>query len=129
MVRKTSEVGGSSDQHIKDLRASARGALGKGASLRGSAALELMAHGGRVCQRRIAAGKSQKDSVKSALNAALGGVWHEVRANSVFEVGELRVRCAEAVEDIEHIVHHCPAWAAERREVALPASALEAPPC
>eukprot|EP00971_Amphidinium_carterae_P081681 1616009-Amphidinium_carterae.2 len=64
-------------QHMKDLRASARGALGKGASLRRSAALELMAHGGpsgdpsscgcsaadlstvRVWQRRIAAGKVQ----------------------------------------------------------------------
>eukprot|EP00971_Amphidinium_carterae_P045243 890246-Amphidinium_carterae.2 len=28
-------------------------------------------------------------SVKSALNAALGGVWHEARANSVFDVGEM----------------------------------------
>eukprot|EP00971_Amphidinium_carterae_P051455 1013479-Amphidinium_carterae.2 len=37
--------------------------------------------------------------------------------------------CGEAAEDLEHIVHHCPAWAAERREVALPASALEVPPC
>eukprot|EP00971_Amphidinium_carterae_P164633 3264130-Amphidinium_carterae.2 len=63
--------------------------------------------------------QSQKDSVKSALNAALGGAWHEVRANSVFEVGEVCVRCGESVENlkqIEHIVHHCPAWAAERRE-------------
>eukprot|EP00971_Amphidinium_carterae_P289114 5740514-Amphidinium_carterae.1 len=39
------EVGCMSDQHMKDLRASARGALGKGASLRRCAALELMAHG------------------------------------------------------------------------------------
>eukprot|EP00971_Amphidinium_carterae_P250393 4970908-Amphidinium_carterae.1 len=30
---------------------------------------------------------------------------------------------------LEHIVHHCPAWAAERREAALAASALDAPPC
>eukprot|EP00971_Amphidinium_carterae_P153932 3052648-Amphidinium_carterae.1 len=36
------QVGGISDQHMKDLRASARGALGKGASLRRSAALELI---------------------------------------------------------------------------------------
>eukprot|EP00971_Amphidinium_carterae_P112885 2235513-Amphidinium_carterae.2 len=36
----------------------------------------------------------------------------------------LRARCGEAVEDLEH-----PAWAAEMREVALPASALDAPPC
>eukprot|EP00971_Amphidinium_carterae_P299045 5941136-Amphidinium_carterae.1 len=48
-------------------------------------------------------GQSQKDSVTSALNAALGGVWHEVRANSVFEVGDMCVRCGEAVEDFEHI--------------------------
>eukprot|EP00971_Amphidinium_carterae_P238850 4741452-Amphidinium_carterae.1 len=69
-------------------------------------------------------GQSQTDSVKFALNADLGGVWHEVRANSVSEVGEVCVRCGEVVEDLEHT-----AWAAERREVALPASALEAPPC
>eukprot|EP00971_Amphidinium_carterae_P156165 3096150-Amphidinium_carterae.4 len=143
------EVGGISDQHVKDLRASARGALGKGASLRRSAALELMAHGGpsddprvaadlstvRVWQRRIAAGKMQwplpvaswegalelklvgvsvspgmKLTTRSAFNAALGGVWHEVRANAVFEVGEMCARCGEAVEDLEHMVHHCPAW-------------------
>eukprot|EP00971_Amphidinium_carterae_P087899 1739345-Amphidinium_carterae.3 len=73
--------------------------------------------------------KSQEDSVKSALNAALGGVWHEVRANSIFDVGEMCVRYGEAVEHLEHIVHHCPAWAVEMREVALPASTLEAPPC
>eukprot|EP00971_Amphidinium_carterae_P265559 5268159-Amphidinium_carterae.1 len=67
------EVGGISDQRMKDLRASARGALGKGALLRRSAVLELMAHGGpfgdprvaadlstvRVWQHRIAAGKVQ----------------------------------------------------------------------
>eukprot|EP00971_Amphidinium_carterae_P026180 516378-Amphidinium_carterae.1 len=40
------EVGGVSDQHMQDLRPSARGALDKGTSLRRSAALELMAHGG-----------------------------------------------------------------------------------
>eukprot|EP00971_Amphidinium_carterae_P299826 5957088-Amphidinium_carterae.2 len=63
-------------------------------------------------------GQRRKDSVKSALNAALGGVWHEVRANSVFEVGEMCARCGEAVEDLEHIVtmivHHCLAWAGLR---------------
>eukprot|EP00971_Amphidinium_carterae_P158965 3151879-Amphidinium_carterae.5 len=37
------EGGGMSDQHMKDKRASARGALDKGVSLRRSAALELMA--------------------------------------------------------------------------------------
>eukprot|EP00971_Amphidinium_carterae_P201787 4004131-Amphidinium_carterae.1 len=55
-------------------------------------------------------GQSQKDSVKSALSAALRGIWHEVRNNSVFEVGEVCARCGEAVEDLEHIVHHCPGF-------------------
>eukprot|EP00971_Amphidinium_carterae_P025836 509668-Amphidinium_carterae.1 len=49
------EVGGMSDQHMKDLRASARGALGKGASLRRSAALELLAHGAPTGDSRVAA--------------------------------------------------------------------------
>eukprot|EP00971_Amphidinium_carterae_P350642 6491664-Amphidinium_carterae.1 len=62
-------------------------------------------------------GQSQKDSVKSALNAALGGVWHEARANSVFDIGEMCVRCGEAVEDLEHIVHHCPTWAAPSKRL------------
>eukprot|EP00971_Amphidinium_carterae_P176802 3505825-Amphidinium_carterae.2 len=69
--------------------------------------------------------KGVKDNVTSALSAALGGVWHEARLHSVFEVGELCVRCGEAVEDLEHIVHHCPAWATERRGVKLPASVRE----
>eukprot|EP00971_Amphidinium_carterae_P167053 3310499-Amphidinium_carterae.1 len=43
--------------------------------------------------------------------------------------GELCVHCGEAVEDFEHIVHHCPPWAAERRAAALPAHAQDAPPC
>eukprot|EP00971_Amphidinium_carterae_P111643 2211031-Amphidinium_carterae.1 len=42
-------------------------------------------------------GQSRKDSAKIALNAALGGVWHEARANSVFEVGDLCFRFGEAV--------------------------------
>eukprot|EP00971_Amphidinium_carterae_P056281 1111000-Amphidinium_carterae.1 len=84
------EVGGMSDQRMKDLQASARGALGKGASLRRSAALELMAHGGpsgdplvvadlstvRVWQRCIAAGKVQwlfpMASWEGALNRGRG---------------------------------------------------------
>eukprot|EP00971_Amphidinium_carterae_P092827 1838183-Amphidinium_carterae.1 len=33
---------------------------------------------------------------------------------SLFGVGNLCVRCRQAVEDLEHIVHHCPAWCAER---------------
>eukprot|EP00971_Amphidinium_carterae_P245499 4875065-Amphidinium_carterae.1 len=49
------EVGGISDQHMKDLRASARGASGKGASLTRSAALELIAHGGPFGDPRVAA--------------------------------------------------------------------------
>eukprot|EP00971_Amphidinium_carterae_P167216 3313329-Amphidinium_carterae.1 len=148
-----------SEQHMKDPCASACGAIGKGAALRRPAALELMAHRGPIGDPRVAAdrirlrpiaavkwdsalhlcksvadirldfqgldsglatqmlrqlkldGQSQKDNVKTALNAALGGVWHE------------------AVEDLEHIVHHCPAWAAEKRQVEapveLPASAFE----
>eukprot|EP00971_Amphidinium_carterae_P255374 5069779-Amphidinium_carterae.1 len=74
-------------------------------------------------------GQSQKDNVKTALNAVLGGVWHEARVHAEFGVGDLCVRCSEAVEDLEHIVHHCPAWAAEKREVELPAFALKVPPC
>eukprot|EP00971_Amphidinium_carterae_P181504 3600964-Amphidinium_carterae.2 len=41
-----------------------------------------------------------------------------------FGVGDLCVRCGEAVEDLDPIVHHCPAWSAERCEVRIPASAL-----
>eukprot|EP00971_Amphidinium_carterae_P094603 1872652-Amphidinium_carterae.1 len=51
---------------------------------------------------------SRKDTVKTALNAALGGVWHDV-------------------EDLEHSVHHYPAWAAARREAARPAPPASAP--
>eukprot|EP00971_Amphidinium_carterae_P030697 604268-Amphidinium_carterae.1 len=43
--------------------------------------------------------------------------------NAAFRVGDLCVRCGQAVEDLEH-VHHCPAWQAE-----LPVSALDDPPC
>eukprot|EP00971_Amphidinium_carterae_P279935 5557128-Amphidinium_carterae.1 len=57
--------------------------------------------------------QSQKDSIKSAFNASLSGVLHEACACQL-----------QAVEDLEHIVHHCHAWAAERRDVDLPA-----PPC
>eukprot|EP00971_Amphidinium_carterae_P264180 5240863-Amphidinium_carterae.1 len=56
------------------------------------------------------------------------GVWHEARVHAEFGVGELCVRCGELLR-IWTFVHHCPAWFGERREVALPASALEAPPC
>eukprot|EP00971_Amphidinium_carterae_P192087 3811074-Amphidinium_carterae.2 len=40
------EVGGMSASHMKDVRISARKALGKGANLRRSSPLELMAYGG-----------------------------------------------------------------------------------
>eukprot|EP00971_Amphidinium_carterae_P151338 3000546-Amphidinium_carterae.1 len=36
---------------------------------------------------------------------------------------------SQAAEDPEHIVHHCPAWSAKRREVGIHSSSLEAFPC
>eukprot|EP00971_Amphidinium_carterae_P340338 6478629-Amphidinium_carterae.1 len=59
-------------------------------------------------------GESQRDTVKIAPVHAESGV------------GDLCVRCGEAMEDLEHIVHHCPAWNGEQPEVGIPASALEA---
>eukprot|EP00971_Amphidinium_carterae_P180759 3585398-Amphidinium_carterae.1 len=53
-------------------------------------------------------GPSQKEDREAALNAAPGGVWHEERAHAAFQVGDICVRCGEAVENLEHIVHHCP---------------------
>eukprot|EP00971_Amphidinium_carterae_P233555 4635061-Amphidinium_carterae.1 len=44
-----------------------------------------------------------EDSFRSAFNASLGGVWHEVRMDSAFHVGELCVRCKEEPEDLSHI--------------------------
>eukprot|EP00971_Amphidinium_carterae_P018620 367147-Amphidinium_carterae.2 len=77
-------------------------------------------------------GQSQKDNVKTAL----GGVWHEAHVHAEFGVGDLCIPCGEAAEDLEHIVHHCPAGNAEhrevgsqRREVGAPASALDVPMC
>eukprot|EP00971_Amphidinium_carterae_P069284 1371062-Amphidinium_carterae.1 len=55
IIALKAEDGGISEQHMKDLRAAARGALGKGAALRRSAALELMAHGGPIGDPRVAA--------------------------------------------------------------------------
>eukprot|EP00971_Amphidinium_carterae_P003385 66713-Amphidinium_carterae.3 len=46
MVLYGAEVGGMSTSHMKDVRISACSALGKGASLRRSSPLELMAYGG-----------------------------------------------------------------------------------
>eukprot|EP00971_Amphidinium_carterae_P118868 2354618-Amphidinium_carterae.1 len=74
-------------------------------------------------------GQSQKEDRKAALNAALGGVWHEERAHSAFQVGDTCVRCGEDVENLEHIVLHCPHWNKERREACLPAHTPVAPAC
>eukprot|EP00971_Amphidinium_carterae_P109692 2172721-Amphidinium_carterae.1 len=63
------------------------------------------------------------------LNAALGGVWREERAHSAFQVGATCVRRGEGVENLEHIVHHCPHWNKEGRESCLPSHAQEAPAC
>eukprot|EP00971_Amphidinium_carterae_P119513 2367424-Amphidinium_carterae.1 len=49
-----------------------------------------------------------EDSTRTALNAALGGVWHEVRTNSTFSVGEVCVRCREEADDLSHILFRCP---------------------
>eukprot|EP00971_Amphidinium_carterae_P223933 4443422-Amphidinium_carterae.2 len=54
---------------------------------------------------------------------------HEARTHAEFGVNNICANCVEAVEDLAHIVHHCPTWHAERHEVGLPASALEAPLC
>eukprot|EP00971_Amphidinium_carterae_P105814 2095492-Amphidinium_carterae.1 len=61
-----------------------------------------MAHGGPAADPQVSAdrqlkldGQSQKEDRKAALNAALGGVWHEERAHSAFQVGDTCVRCGE----------------------------------
>eukprot|EP00971_Amphidinium_carterae_P082353 1628259-Amphidinium_carterae.2 len=48
-------------------------------------------------QPKHSANKTE-DSFRSSLNAALEGVWHEVRTQSGFSVGELCVRCKEEPE-------------------------------
>eukprot|EP00971_Amphidinium_carterae_P332199 6466234-Amphidinium_carterae.3 len=53
----------------------------------------------------------------------------QIRVHAEFGVGDLCVRCREAVDDLEHIGHHCPAWNVERREVGMLASALDTPTC
>eukprot|EP00971_Amphidinium_carterae_P223733 4439128-Amphidinium_carterae.1 len=73
-----------------------------------------------------------KEDRKAALNAALGGVWHEERAHSAVQVGDICVRCGEEVENLEHIVLHrlhCPHWNKERREACLPSHTAVAPAC
>eukprot|EP00971_Amphidinium_carterae_P065852 1304966-Amphidinium_carterae.1 len=69
-----------------------------------------------------------KDSFRSGVNS-LGGVWHEVRTDSAFHVGELCVRCKAEPEDLSHIDFRCPHWHEERREVELPADTEDVPPC
>eukprot|EP00971_Amphidinium_carterae_P266655 5289636-Amphidinium_carterae.1 len=52
-------------------------------------------------------GKAKKKKTeKAALNAALGGVWHEERAHSAFQVGDTCVRCGDAVENLEFTTAH-----------------------
>eukprot|EP00971_Amphidinium_carterae_P106943 2118120-Amphidinium_carterae.1 len=47
------------------------------------------------------------DRSRSAFSAALGGVWHKVKTNSAFAVGDLCVKCKEEVEDLSHIMFRC----------------------
>eukprot|EP00971_Amphidinium_carterae_P082511 1631929-Amphidinium_carterae.1 len=61
------------------------------------------------------------ERTSSAVNAALGGLWHEVRTHKAFTVGETCVRCQEEPEDLSHILFRCPHWHKERREVQLSA--------
>eukprot|EP00971_Amphidinium_carterae_P177740 3525579-Amphidinium_carterae.1 len=81
-----------------------------------------------LCQGR---GHSQKvlEEQRAALNADLGRARHEERAHSAFQVGALWVSCGEAVENLEHIVHHCLHWHKKRRESGVPALAWQAPAC
>eukprot|EP00971_Amphidinium_carterae_P151640 3005891-Amphidinium_carterae.7 len=78
--------------------------------------------------RQTSANKTE-DSFRSALNTALGGVWHEMRTHSAFSAGELCVRCKGEPEDLAHIVFRCPHWHKERRQVELPDDDVNTPPC
>eukprot|EP00971_Amphidinium_carterae_P138182 2738086-Amphidinium_carterae.1 len=69
------------------------------------------------------------ERTRSAVNAALGGVWHEVRTHRAFTVGDICVRCKEEPEDLGHILYGCPHWNKERRQVQLPADDATTPPC
>eukprot|EP00971_Amphidinium_carterae_P089125 1763867-Amphidinium_carterae.1 len=71
------------------------------------------------------------DGFRSAVNAALGGVWHEARTHRAFKqktivVGDLCVRC---IEELSHIVFCCPHWHKERRQVEVPADDADTPAC
>eukprot|EP00971_Amphidinium_carterae_P203659 4041940-Amphidinium_carterae.1 len=80
--------------------------------------------------RHLKKGATQKDErTSAALNAAHGGVWHEVRAHKAFIVGETCVRCQAEPEDVSHILFRCPHWRKERRDVELPADDDTTPPC
>eukprot|EP00971_Amphidinium_carterae_P134560 2666825-Amphidinium_carterae.2 len=183
---------------MNDVRVSARRALGKGANLRRSSPLEVMAYGGpagdpqvtvdlntiRALADRVGwvpqpngwqsgeqtftwhevdlmikwdsarallvevatkrpdfagletglstqAGCSNKkdDRTSSAVNAALGGVWHEVRTHKAFTVGETCVRCKEEPEELSHSLFRCLHWHKERRDVELPADDDTVPDC
>eukprot|EP00971_Amphidinium_carterae_P227655 4515711-Amphidinium_carterae.1 len=59
-------------------------------------------------------GQNQKDNVQMALNAACGPSGSGMRLVSTLS---LELAISEfAVKDLDHIVHHCPAWHTERRE-------------
>eukprot|EP00971_Amphidinium_carterae_P137110 2717150-Amphidinium_carterae.2 len=67
-------------------------------------------------------------SRRSAVNAALGGVWHEERTNHAISVGDLCVRCREEVEDLSHILlFGCLYWYKERRQRPGPGGQVELP--
>eukprot|EP00971_Amphidinium_carterae_P230398 4572703-Amphidinium_carterae.2 len=76
---------------------------------------------------------NKKDErTSAALNAALGGVWHEARAHKGFTVGETCVRCEVqrgGAGRPSHILFRCPHWHKERREVELPTDDDTTPPC
>eukprot|EP00971_Amphidinium_carterae_P267807 5313339-Amphidinium_carterae.1 len=69
------------------------------------------------------------ERTSAAFKAALGGVWHEVRAHNAFTVGETCVGCQAEPEDLRHILDRCPHWHKERRDVQLPAGDDTTPPC
>eukprot|EP00971_Amphidinium_carterae_P145912 2892046-Amphidinium_carterae.3 len=69
------------------------------------------------------------DRTRSAVNVALGGVWHEVRTHAAFTVGDLCVRCTEEPENLGHILYRCPHWHEEGCRVQLPVDDDTTPAC
>eukprot|EP00971_Amphidinium_carterae_P233310 4630645-Amphidinium_carterae.1 len=63
------------------------------------------------------------DGLAAGSRLAKEGAWLEERVHSAFQFGDLCVKCSEAVENLEHIVYHCPHWNKERCESGLPATA------